>query len=253
MQAHDISGMRFGSLVAIEKVGKKPNGNAVWRFLCDCGEVAETEAYSAKTGKVVSCKTCGSLRSRAASKTHGMTETPEYRIWGGIKTRCFNSRSSSFKNYGGRGIVMCKKWAKSFDAFIADMGTRPSPNHSIERKNTNGNYEPGNCVWATAIEQANNKRTNRFVDASGERKTISQAARDAGISYGCLYWRLENGVRNADLLRKPNKCGSLEFNGEFDTYEGWSRRTGIKATTIYMRVNKYGWPAKKALTIGAKF
>ena len=147
---------------------------------------------------------------------------------------------------------MFKKWAESFDAFIADMGTRPSPNHSIERKNTNGNSEPGNCVWATAIEQANNKRTNRFVDASGERKTISQAARDAGISYGCLYWRLENGVRNADLIRKPNKCGSLEFNGELDTYEGWSRRTGIKATTIYMRVNKYGWPAKKALTIGAK-
>jgi len=128
--------------------------------LCDCGKLDVI-----RLGKVQSqrtCLDCQNYRLRKTggigTRTHGQTDTPEYRTWTGMKERCCNSRKRSFKDYGGRGIRVCDRWLNSFESFLTDMGPKPSSAHSIDRINNDGNYEPGNCRWATASQQARNKR-----------------------------------------------------------------------------------------------
>lgn len=127
----------------------------------------------------------GGFSERAAMKTskrnvfHGLcgfgkVKPPEYGVWANMKTRCYNPNHSSYKRYGGRGIVVCGAWIDSFPQFFKDMGPRPSSQHSIDRVNNNGNYEPSNCKWSTRKEQQNNTRTNRFITINGETKTASQ-------------------------------------------------------------------------------
>jgi hypothetical protein len=118
--------------------------------------------------------------------------SPEYRAWVHIHSRCTDSNASDYPRYGGRGIMVCERW-DSFENFLADMGPRPSAKHSIDRINNDGNYEPGNCQWATTIEQANNKRSNRRVTIGGQNKTVAEHARDAGIHYGVLWEHIEKG------------------------------------------------------------
>lgn len=179
---------------------------------------------------------------------HGMTNTREYRAWTDMRTRCNNSRSSSFAHYGGRGIKVCSAW-DSFLKFLADMGPLPSPDHTLERNDVNGNYEPLNCRWATRAEQAANKRTTVLVCVNGETKRLPELAASVGLSHSGMWLRVKLGA--ADLARGSKRKGWVTFNGTTDTYQGWYRRTGIKPSTIAMRLTKYGWPIEKALTQGA--
>lgn len=94
-------------------------------------------------------------------ENHGMRETPIYSAWTDMKTRCYNPKNSEYNNYGGRGIKVCERWRNSFMAFYEDMGPRPTPQHSIDRKDVNGNYEPGNCRWATRSQQNINRRIRK--------------------------------------------------------------------------------------------
>jgi len=136
------------------------------------------------------------------------SDQPEYRVWLQMRSRYGNPTNSSFERYGGRGIKVCPKWDDSYEAFCQDMGPRPSSDHSIERVNNDLGYAPKNCVWATATEQANNRRTSSFLEFDGRSQTIAQWALELAISPHTLRRRLEQGWSAAAALSaRPKKTG----------------------------------------------
>lgn len=152
-QFKDLTGKRFHRLVVIGYVGKSR-----WRCRCDCGTIKVVRADCLKDHTTVSC---GCYNREVVAKretTHGMSKSRVYRIWDAMKSRCENPKNSKYRYYGGRGIKVCKRWSRSFEAFYQDMGEPPTPQYSIDRIDNDGDYEPGNCRWATMTEQNRNKR-----------------------------------------------------------------------------------------------
>jgi len=137
--------------------------------------------------------------------SHGMTESPEYLAWSNMRARCHYPRDKKFANYGGRGIRVCDRWLKAFANFFADMGPRPTPGHSLDRIDNDGNYEPGNCRWATREVQANNKSTSRRISFRGREQTVAQWSAELGFSPELVHSRLNNGWPvEAALSLPPN-------------------------------------------------
>ncbi len=127
-------------------------------------------------------------------KTHGAcinyASTSEYLAWEKMKSRCYNRNFNHYKNYGGRGIKVCPRWRDSFENFLKDMGLKPTPKHSLERKNNNGHYEPGNCVWATQKEQTRNTRRTTQLTYRGVTKSLPDWADEYGLLRHTLYCRV---------------------------------------------------------------
>lgn len=151
-------------------------------------------------------RSCGCLLRDWCSETkttHGMGNSPEYRIWGLIKDRCLNSRGDAYRHYGGRGIGICERWRDSFEAFYADMGPRPSPKHEVDRIDNDGHYEPSNCRWALKIVQANNKRNNVRLELDGETLTLPEWARRMNVSQATIRKRLLRGWDTRRAILTP--------------------------------------------------
>lgn len=119
-------------------------------------------------------------------------KTPEYLCWWSMKGRCFNPKNASFHRYGGRGITVCERWASSYLAFLEDMGRRPSPEHSIDRIDNDGNYEPGNCRWATKSEQGGNTSTNRILAMGGQKHLLCEWGKITGINEATIASRIDD-------------------------------------------------------------
>jgi hypothetical protein len=132
-----------------------------------------------------------------------MRRSPEYRTWMGMKARCGNPNDKRFADYGGRGIRVCDRWLESFEAFLADMGPRPSSRHTIDRIDVDGGYEPGNCRWVAAAAQARNKRTNRIEEYRGVRASVAELCERFGADVRRVYWRIERGWTIADAIERP--------------------------------------------------
>lgn len=188
---NDLVGKVFGRLTVLERVGQDRWKNTIWRCRCTCGAQVDLIRGSLVSGNTQSCG-CWQVEQKAQAKTHGCSGSPEYRIWQAAKARCFNPKDKKFKHYGGRGIVMCRQWSDSFSCFLKDMGTRPS-GFTLERKDNNLGYAPGNCIWASYTAQNNNLRRNRVLVFRGCRRTLTQWSRFLGVSYDALRNRIRRG------------------------------------------------------------
>jgi len=175
--AIDITGTRFGRWTVVRREGKKPNGQALWRCRCDCGRENLITGSGLRTGDSTNCGCLrnekNSARMKITERTHGHATVAlhsvsgrTYDTWRAMRQRCLNPRNVRYPRYGGRGITICERWMK-FENFLADMGPRPSPKHSIDRINTDGNYEPSNCRWATPKEQTDNRKRTVMITYNG--------------------------------------------------------------------------------------
>jgi hypothetical protein len=182
----DRTGVRYGRLVPLGYVG-----DGRWLCQCDCG------AQKVILGEALGCHTlsCGCLRDEKIASVnfgHGKTGSPEYIAWLSMRRRCCDPTDDSFLFYGARDIKVCERWKNSFDNFLADMGSRPSPDHSLERIDSNKDYSPDNCRWATRSEQSRNKRSNQWITFDGETMIVTDWARRLGIKRTTLEQRINS-------------------------------------------------------------
>jgi hypothetical protein len=194
----DLTGRQFGMLTVLRRAGSFPNGkgtNPGWLVRCRCGTEKRVRAGNLTTGRSTSCG-CALTR-------HGMYGTPEYAAWTSIRQRCENPRARSFPNYGARGIRVCPRWRASFEAFLADMGRRPTPRHSVDRIDNGSDYTPDNCRWATPTEQQRNKRTTRLLEADGRVMSLAAWAEETGIGRTTITERIRRGWSVSRAVTTP--------------------------------------------------
>lgn len=263
----DLNGRRFGKLEVVElaewhitPAGKKLNR---WRCQCDCG--AEVCVVTASLLKPKGTRSCGCYRSEwtlANKTTHRREPLDLWRCWCHIRARCHAPGNKQYRHYGGRGIKVCERWRNSFESFVADMGPKPTPQHSIDRIDNDGDYCPENCRWATPTMQARNKRNSTLITFDGETLPLAAWAERLGMSYGVLRHRLDGGwpvqqafthpVETVQKLRSRNRRAEthrmLTHDGLTLCMSEWAERVGIGNDTLFRRLSVYGWSVERALT-----
>lgn len=204
--ATDMTGQRFGRLLVITRDGSKQFLRyrlAAWSCRCDCGALVTLAGAYLRNGTT---RSCGCLSRELTSKrasTHGMCKSQEYRIWLSMKARCSSPICNGYKNYGGRGIKVCDRWALSFENFYEDMGIRLSAQHSLDRIDVNGDYEPGNVVWATMKQQNRHRRYNRVLTVFGETRLLVEWLEQFPINRGTFDTRIRAGWPIETALTTP--------------------------------------------------
>lgn len=203
-KAAQLVGTRFGRLLVTGRAENSPTGQTRWHCVCDCGNTSTVMALSLKSG---ASKSCGCFMRESVSERrfkHGGTGTPEYWAWNAMWQRCTNSKDKMFYRYGKRGITVCERW-REFANFYADMGSRPSASHTLERKDNDRDYEPSNCVWDTRKAQSRNRNSNYYVVYQGHRVPLSVAIEMAGseLAYKTVRRRVKAGWPLEKALKHP--------------------------------------------------
>lgn len=185
----NMSGKRFCRWTVLRFSGIDMHGAALWQCLCDCGTKRVVIGQILRNGSSISCGCYAKEILLARQTKHGGFGTREYGKWRSMKSRCCNPHNRKYALYGGRGIHVCERWS-DFSNFMVDMGMCP-PGLTLERIDNNGNYEPGNCRWATRKEQARNKRCTVYIYFEGSLRPLSEVSEIVGVSTGRLYSKTE--------------------------------------------------------------
>lgn len=205
-RAKDMTGEKEGRLKVLRRVENDKYGNARWLCLCDCGNQVTVNGQHLRSGKT---KSCGCYHKDKVSKSgfkHGYSSTPLYKRWHAMKSRCTNTNSDSFKDYGGRGIRICDEWLKpaNFIKWALENGYREEL--TIERIDVNGDYTPENCIWATRAEQNRNTRRNISQKVQGKEYTLAELASKLGVTRSTVYdWYHKEGLRGDELVERYEK------------------------------------------------
>lgn len=179
----------YGRLTVIRRDGSIYGSKPAWLCVCSCGETIRVARYSVQKGDTRSCGCLARETLVARQRTHGKSNTPEYVVWRGMLERCNNPDAPSYQRYGGSGVRVDPRWL-SFENFLADMGARPAGT-SLERVN-GGDYGPGRCTWATAVQQARNTKTNHRVWFRRKMRTLAEVAELTGVPYKTLWARVSS-------------------------------------------------------------
>jgi hypothetical protein len=200
-------GDQFGRRTVIADAGYNRKRGQMWRCRCVCGTEADIEQRRLAQGQSLQCSQCSSRyfsRNIKHGETRGYRESPEYKTWHKMIDRCDPDKSDGDRKwYADKGVKVCERWRSSFSNFLADMGRKPSPKHSIDRINNDGNYEPANCRWATSKQQTRNYSRNRLLTIAGVTMTLTDWAEASNMKIGTLRNRLEFGWSVQDALAVP--------------------------------------------------
>lgn len=198
MPMKDLTGQRFGCQTVIERDTSKPIGIVYWVVRCNCGTVRTVRSNALTSGRTTSC---GCLHRNTHYKT------PIYNSWDAMVQRCTNTNHPKYLSYGARGITVCERW-KDFANFYTDMGIPPK-GLTLDRIDNNGNYEPGNCRWATRKQQQNNRRNTTLIETTSGFIPIAEVARSAGMTIKGVQGRIKRGWTGDAILLPPktrNQC-----------------------------------------------
>lgn len=252
--SEDLTGRVFTRLRVLgPQTGNR--GRPAWLCICDpvlggCGSERVIASSDLVNGKRKSCG-CLRLEFLAEGRPKKILERAEYRSWRGMKNRCYSTSASSYPHYGGRGITVCERWIKSFDDFLSDMGPKPSPKHSIDRINNDGNYEPGNCRWATQSQQMRNSRVTRMVTFNGETRSAAEWGEITGVKRNAIVDRIDCGLDVKTALTASSygmrNLHTYEYEGESKTINQWAESLGMNNHLIRNRIAR-GWPMRDVLT-----
>jgi hypothetical protein len=210
----DLTGQVYGRLVVIERAPKH-NQRVMWKCQCSCGQMTVVPTACLRNGE---SQSCGCLFLEKVQKmgrentTHGLSGTPEYQSWVAMISRCEDPTHRSYARYGGRGIGVCKRWRASVQAFVADLGPRPSSEHSLERITNESNYEPGKVRWATRKEQARNRSSNRLITFDGKTMCLVEWAEHLNMKAVTIRQRLNRGFP-LEVVLNPKRVSKAQSLG----------------------------------------
>lgn len=216
----DLTGQKFGVLRVLSRISSR-SGRACFSCQCECGNKIDVVGQHLRRGAVTSC---GCKKVERAKKnainfvTHGKTNSPEFRTWTQMISRCTNKNDYRYPRYGGRGITVDERWLESFEAFLEDVGRRPNPTDELDRIENDGNYEPGNVRWVSAKVNCNNRSSNRLITYNGRTQSMTLWAEEMGLEPATLRVRLESnwGVERAltQPVRRIARWSKLKSEGE---------------------------------------
>jgi len=205
----DIIGNRYNNLVVVKRLENAKGGVTVWECICDCGNTTKVRGKNLKNGSV---KSCGCKNKEPKHLIHNMSNTRLYREWYSIKSRCYNNKEDSYKNYGGRGITMCDDWKNSFVSFMNwALKNGYSDELSIERNDVNGNYEPSNCTWIPLNRQSANRRSSYIIEYKGETHNLTDWCKRLDLPFKFIHnriyklgWSFEKAITEPKHIEKRN-------------------------------------------------
>ncbi len=257
----DLTGRSFGLWTVVSRAESPPGYSHLqhWLCRCACGKEAVRRGsqmlYAERQGKVQSCQSCGTKQQ----VTHGKSKTPEYKVWAAMLDRCRNPNHHAFARYGGRGITVDSAW-ESYEQFIADMGQRPSADHSLDRIDNDGNYSPNNCHWTTQRTQNRNQSRNVLLTFRGVTQSVMDWAEATGLSHAAITQRIKNlGWSVEEALTTPagkacnwrgtqhKDAAQYEFNGKRQSLTQWAIDLGVPRSKLATRL-KRGWTVERALS-----